>query len=287
MDPNERGEWVRSGDVQDLQIPDTGEPMIVQKVRAQFARWAAVTGGCFLLNLATGITSGPWFLFVAGGFGFPLLKSYSQLWQSGYSWRDVLNPPPAADAIKIPGAKGRKLIGPPKAADFGGYLDRMNHIHDDRKNILRMMQQLPDADRKQLPEVVETAEALYERAADLARTLNEMDQSFGIDSTDRIRTQLDALALRDESEERNRQISILERQLKTAMDLGARRDAMVQRFESSELAMRNLRLDLIKLRTGGIGALNDVTSATQQARAISRDVENLTAAASEIREAMG
>jgi hypothetical protein len=30
-----------------------------------------------------------------------------------------------------------------------------------------------------------------------------------------------------------------------------------------------------------------VTSATQQARAISRDVENLTAAASEIREAMG
>jgi hypothetical protein len=51
--------------------------------------------------------------------------------------------------------------------------------------------------------------------------------------------------------------------------------------------MRNLRLDLIKLRTGGIGALNDVTSATQQARAISRDVENLTAAASEIREAMG
>ena len=61
----------------------------------------------------------------------------------------------------------------------------------------------------------------------------------------------------------------------------------VQRFESSELAMRNLRLDLIKLRTGGIGALNDVTSATQQARAISRDVENLTAAASEVREAMG
>jgi serine/threonine protein kinase len=285
---NERGEWIRVNEGGDLPLHDTGEPPLVQKVRAQFAKWAAATGGCFLLNLATGITDGPWFLFVAAGFGFPLLKSYSQLWQAGYSWRDVLNPPPAADAVGLPAGKGgRKLIAAPKAAEYGTYFDRMNHIHDDRKNILRMIQQLPDADRKQLPEVIETAEALYARASDLARTLNEMDQSFGHASPDRIRLQLDALALRPETEERNRQVSILERQLRTAGDLAARRDAFVQRFESSELAMRNLRLDLIKLRTGGIGALNDVTSATQQARAISRDVENLTAAASEVREAMG
>jgi serine/threonine protein kinase len=285
---NERGEWIRVSEGGDLPLHDTGEPPLVQKVRAQFAKWAAATGGCFLLNLATGITDGPWFLFVAAGFGFPLLKGYSQLWQAGYSWRDVLNPPPAADAVGLPAGKGgRKLIAAPKAAEYGSYFDRMNHIHDDRKNILRMIQQLPDADRKQLPEVIETAEALYARASDLARTLNEMDQSFGHASPDRIRLQLDALALRPETEERNRQVSILERQLRTAGDLAARRDAFLQRFESSELAMRNLRLDLIKLRTGGIGALNDVTSATQQARAISRDVENLTAAASEIREAMG
>jgi hypothetical protein len=114
-----------------------------------------------------------------------------------------------------------------------------------------------------------------------------MDQSFGTGAANRIRSQLDMLSLREESEERNRQIGILERQVKTALELTSKRDALLQRFESSELAMRNLRLDLIKLRTGGIGALNDVTSATQQARAISRDVENLTAAASEIREAMG
>ena len=284
---NERGEWIRTGDGAELPVPDTGEPPLVQKVRAQFAKWAAATGGCFLLNLATGITDGPWFLFVAAGFGFPLLKSYSQLWQAGYSWRDVLNPPPAADAVGLPAGKGRKLVGPPKAAEYGSYFDRMNHVHDDRNNILRMMQQLPDADRKQLPEVIETAEALYGRAADLARTLYEMDQSFGSASPDRIRLQLDALALRPAGEERDRQVAILERQLRTAQDLATRRDAFLQRFESSELAMRNLRLDLIKLRTGGLGALNDVTSATQQARAISRDVENLTAAASEVREAMG
>jgi serine/threonine-protein kinase len=284
---NDRGEWVRADNGGDLGLTDTGEPRVVQKVRGQFAKWAAITGGCFLINLATGITNGPWFLFPAAFLGFPLLKSYSQLWQAGYSWRDVLNPPPAADAIKIPGAKGRRALAAPLASELGVYFDRMNHILDDRKNILRMMQQLPEADRKQLPEVVETAERLYESASDLAKTLNDMDQSFGSGATDRIKSQLEMLSLREDSEERNRQIGILERQVRTATELSAKRDALLQRFESSELAMRNLRLDLIKLRTGGIGALNDVTSATQQARAISRDVENLTAAASEIREAMG
>ena len=284
---NERGEWIRVGDADHLPVPDTGEPPIVQKARAQFARWAAVTGGCFLINIATGITDGPWFLFVAGGMGFPLLKTYSQLWQAGYSWRDVLNRPPAADAIQVPGAKGRKQIAAPKANEYGGYFDRIKKVHDDRGFILRMLQKLPEADRKELPEVAETTEALYQRATELARTLNDMDQSFAAGTPERIRAQLDALALRDQTEERNRQIAILERQLRTATDLATRREAFLQRFESSALAMQNLRLDLMKLKTQGLGALGDVTSATQQARAISRDVENLTAAASEVREALG
>src|SRR5512147_1387187 len=50
----------RSGNETPLPVPDTGEPMIVQKTRAQFARWAAVSGGLFMINLATGINS-PWF----------------------------------------------------------------------------------------------------------------------------------------------------------------------------------------------------------------------------------
>ena len=100
---NDRGEWVRRTQDESPSIPDTGEPKIVQKVRDQFARWAAVTGGVLLLNIATGLDS-PWFLFVGGGVGIPLLKSYAQLWQAGYSWRDVLNRPPAHDAIEAAGS---------------------------------------------------------------------------------------------------------------------------------------------------------------------------------------
>ena len=55
-------------------VPDTGEPKIIQKVRGQFASWAAVSAGCMGINLATGIEQ-PWFLFPMFGMGIGLLRS--------------------------------------------------------------------------------------------------------------------------------------------------------------------------------------------------------------------
>ena len=80
-------------------VRDTGEPMIIQQTREKFAKWAAVTAGLFFVNLYTGLSS-PWFLFPAAAMGYGLLTSYSKLWQSGYSWRDVLARPPAHDALE-------------------------------------------------------------------------------------------------------------------------------------------------------------------------------------------
>jgi serine/threonine-protein kinase len=52
--------------------------------------------------------------------------------------------------------------------------------------------------------------------------------------------------------------------------------------------MQNLRFDLLRLRSAGVGAvIGDLTQATQQARALSRDVDMAIAAASEVREAIG
>ncbi|HEV8357709.1 MAG TPA: serine/threonine-protein kinase [Gemmatimonadales bacterium] len=287
---NERGEWIRVADSGALPLPDTGEPPIVQRVRAQFARWAAVTGGCFLLNLATGITNGPWFLFVAAGFGFPLLKSYSQLWQVGYSWRDVLHPPPAADAVLVPGAKGgaRRPQKPPTQAEYGAYFGRVSQVHTDRQFILSLMEKLPASDREMLPEIVETADDLYQRSLELGKTLNDIDVNFGQDTPERIRQRVELLRAQPEGPERERQIEIYEKQLRTATELTDRRNKIAARLESSVLAMQNMRFDLLRLRTAGIGAvLGDLTQATQQARAISRDVDHAIAAASEVREAMG
>jgi hypothetical protein len=271
-------------------VPDTGEPAIVQKVRGQFARWSATTLGLFLLNIATGIDS-PWFLFPAAGMAIGLLRNYSRLWQAGYSWRDVLNPPRAADAVAIPGAKGkgRKVIGTPRPDEYGPFYDKVEAAYRDRKMILSLMQALPAADRQMLPtEIVETTEEPYQRACELARTLHEMDSTFGSETPERIKQRLELLTLQPEGPERERQIGILERQLKTAIELMDRRNRIAARLESSVLAMQNLRFDMLRLKSSGVGAvLNDITTATQQARAISSDVDHAIAAAGEVKEAIG
>ena len=106
-------------------IPDTGEPKIVQQVRGQFASWAAVSLGCFGINVATGIDT-PWFLFPTFGMGIGVLRNYAQLWQAGYSWRDVLTRPPAPDAIETTLVKGTarlpRQLPPPTAEEFGAHL---------------------------------------------------------------------------------------------------------------------------------------------------------------------
>ena len=286
---NDRGEWVRRTEDEAVPMHDTGEPKIVQKVRDQFARWAAVTGGTFLLNVATGL-NGPWFLFVAGGMGIPLLKSYAQLWQAGYSWRDVLNRPPAPDAIEAgtpgKGGKARRSLAAPREAEYGKYYERVRQVHTDRAAILGMMQRLSPADRQMLPEVVETTDGLYSRALDMAKTLNDLDQGFSAESPDRIKARLEELSNQAQSEERDRQFRLLEQQFRSALELSGRRQAIADRLESSILALQNVRFDLIRVRSAGVGeVVGDLTQATQAARALSRDVDHLIAAAAEIKEA--
>src|SRR3989449_8331462 len=85
-----------------------------------------------------------------------------------------------------------------------------------------------------------------------------------------------------------RQLDLLERQRQTLTDLLTRRQLIEDQIESCVLAMQTVRFDLLRLRSAGVAAvLDDLTHATQQARALSRDVDHAIAAAGEIREALG
>ncbi|MGH7582058.1 MAG: serine/threonine-protein kinase [Gemmatimonadales bacterium] len=271
------------------QLPATGEPKVVVRARRAFAQWASFTGGLALVNLVfAGGPQHPWFLFVSAVFGFGLIRRYSDLWQAGYSWRDVLHRPDAPDAVgsgdKPARIKGVKTIGEPTAADFGTYRDRMVQVYRDRAMILTLMSQLSPADREMLPEIVETTEGLYARASQLAQTLHSM-VALDIDDTSRIEGRLAELHQRQPGEERDRQISLLEQQLQRCKELSAQRQRFADRFESCVLAMQNVRLDLMRLKQSGVGAvINGLTMATQQARALSRDVDNAIGAAAEIKQ---
>jgi hypothetical protein len=55
-------------------------------------------------------------------------------------------------------------------------------------------------------------------------------------------------------------------------------------MESASLALETLKLDLVRFRSAGVAsALEDVTSATREARAVSRDIGHMLDAQDELR----
>jgi hypothetical protein len=241
------------------------------------------------INVATGLET-PWFLFPTFGMGIGLLRSYARLWQSGYSWRDVLTRPPAPDAVEttmLKGVKAPRRLPQPTPDDYGAHLGSVIQAHGDRQAIAKLMDKLPPSERKMLPEVQQTVDALYERATDLARTLHAMDTNLDTEGLLQIDERIAALAREPDDPERARRLNLLQRQRQTIVVLQERRNQVASHLESCVLAMQNVRFDLLRLRSAGVAAvLTDLTQATQQAKALSRDVDNAIAAAGEIREAM-
>lgn len=269
------------------------EPGIIRKFRSNFASYVSVNGGLLLLNVVTTGIDNPWFLFPAIGWGIGLASQYGKLWAEGYSMRDVLNPPPARDALARGATvdRARELpssIPEPSTAEYGKYTPQMQQMRKDRTAIFQVVEKLSDADREMLPDVVRTVDQLMERAADLARTLNQMEGDIDAGSLQDLENRIVTVKQESKGGEHDRKIALLERQRDSLAELVKRRGAVESQFESCVLAVQNMRFDLLRLRSAGVAAvINDLTSATQQARALRIDVEAAIGAAGEIREALG
>ncbi len=261
---------------------------MVAKFRDSFVSWASVCGGLMLIDLIQGGGLG-WSLFPTGIWaGFGLLPQYMKLWQNGYSWRDVLNRPVAPDAQEaLLGGGARRPLSPPKADEFGRQVDTIRLVRNDREAILKIMERVPTSERKLLPDVVVTVDALLKRAEELARMLHGMTADIDDGALARIEGRIEAVKHHEEGAERERQLNLLERQRQALSDLLTRRKNVEEQIESCVLAMQNVRFDLLRLRSAGVAAvLSDLTHATQQARALSRDVDHVIAAAGEIRDVL-
>ncbi len=265
------------------QAKASGEPLMVVRFRRKLASFASVNGMLILINLATNGFHNPWFMPITAIWGFFVARDYARLWSAGYSWKDVIYRPPAPDAIesKERGAAGL-LRGSP--ADFGKRAPAIEQARKDRTAIIAMLERMSKSERKMLPDVVPTVDQLLERAIDLARTLSILDRDIDVETVDKLDARIAALQQEAESSDRERRISLLERQRQTVGELSRRREVLASQFESCMLAMQNVRFDLLRLRSAGVGeALGDLTMATQQARALSLDVDAAIGAASEIR----
>jgi hypothetical protein len=139
-----------------------------------------------------------------------------------------------------------------------------------------------------IPDVLPTIAALAERVGSIATTLHGLDADVSAASVTSLEQRLAALRAEagdSPTPEHERRIALLERQQATISELAERRRVLASQLESASLALRNLRLDLSKLRSSGLGsAMSDLNSATQEARAISREIGHAVDAVAEVKK---
>ena len=247
----------------------------------------AIAGG--ITGFVFGVQEVPPFVFT------PLVPIYMsmKLWRRGKSLREsglklrrvlamprahwVLRPAPGATEQQLEKLAPREVLDTPEGAVI-------RRAVEDRTAILGIFAKLSKDDRALLPDLTTTVKALVERVAHLAQLLHRLDAS--IDPT--LGHELDARIAQVEREsgsvDGERQLALLRRQRGTLDELVHQRAALARQLDSAGLALGNLRLDLIKLRSSGLqSALSDVTTATQEARALSSEIDAVLAAAAEMR----
>jgi hypothetical protein len=156
---------------------------------------------------------------------------------------------------------------------------------EDEAEILDAIGKLSKTDRDMIPDVRPTVDALVERIASLAQALHRLDHDVTPETLARLDARIAAATAEPESSEREKKLTLLRRQRATLDDLLGRRESLVSQSESAVLMLQNIRIDLIALRAAGVqSSIDDVSGATQEARALSRDIGHVLEAAKQVRD---
>ena len=157
----------------------------------------------------------------------------------------------------------------------------------DREEILRLVDSLPKSERQRIPDVASSAQTLAQKVVGLATALEEIDDAAAAKSSAAIDKEITLLESqanpldRAASEERVRRLATLKRQRRTVAELSRRRDELGGKLDSCALALHNMRLDVLRLKTGA-QTWQHVTSVAEQAMALAREVDNAVYVADEM-----
>jgi len=174
-------------------------------------------------------------------------------------------------------------LAPPDVL-HGPYGDIVRRAAHDRAAVQEAVTRLSKVDRELIPDVAPTVDALAERVGAIAQALHRMDTDVTPESAAALEARIAECAERPASRERDQRLELLERQRSTLRDLLARHETLRTQLESASLMLQNMRLDLIALRSAGVqSAMDDVLTATQEARALSRDIAHVLDAARQVR----
>ncbi len=252
----------------------------------------------FILNAAT--QGFPWFIFAWMGIFGPVIGRAVGLWQDGLRFTDFFRRPSLLEGLEASpavarGTKRPALQAPPADARAEALVGRevlqgphggvVRRAAEDEAAVLEILGTLSGPDRSQLPDVASTVRGLVERVASLAQSLDRLDRDLRPEQITQLERRLaEARALPDGSD-RLRRVQLLERQATTLAELSQRRDALAGQLDSAALVLQTMRLDLLRLRSAGIGvAAAGINTVTQEARALSLDIERVVGAAAEVRK---
>ena len=270
-----------------------GRVNLLDRVKS-FRRFAWLTGAASIASVGfffAGVNEVPPFVLapiVPYLMSIKLMRRGRSLRSSGLRLRRVLfklrsrsvlpAPPPLPNQQQLAKLAPREVLESPHGA-------AIRRAAEDRAAILDIVSKLSKVDRALLPDVEPAVKGLVDRVAQLAQMVYRLEQSID----HRLIAELDARIAEvsgdSGSAEGQRRLTLLQRQRATLEELVQRRAALARQLDSAGLALGNLRLDLIKFRSSGLeSALSDVSSATQEARALSKEISAVLAAAAEVRE---
>ena len=124
----------------------------------------------------------------------------------------------------------------------------------------------------------------------IARDIARVDREQGPAAARRIDAEIGALESEANpldtqgSEGRVRRLAQLRRDRRAVADMLGKRELRHAQLESCRIALENVRLDLVRLRTGN-STVRSVTLVAEQAMQLARDVDIAVQAANEVREA--
>ena len=185
------------------------------------------------------------------------------------------SPPTGSHAIQIQCATGSTTaISTDIAVRFPALAEAAN-AHAD---IQRMMNALPDEERRLVPDVASSAESLYVRIEQLAAAIDNMDRANVPGMGDAIEREINELESEanpldeDASEGRVRRLVQLRRQRVSLREMQNRRAAAADKLSRAITAMRQLRMDVGRLSTG-TRSYDSVTQVAEQAVKIGQEVD--------------
>jgi serine/threonine-protein kinase len=277
----------------------------VRRFRRRSTR-AGVFAGLALLMLVLGLTTGAEvFLVFLIGFGFAAfattlgaLAGAGPVRRAGIPlgaalsdrWRDAVAAADPRPRAAVLADEARALVG--DAVLAGPYGAAVREAVEDRRAVRDTVAALGPADRALLPmgDVAPTLDGLVANVGELARRLDQVDRDSAPGALEALEARIAAARQAGNgggnaaAADREGTLRLLERQRESLVELAGRRGALADRLERARAALRNLRLDFVKLRDEGVGAIGGVGSATQEARALSKELRHALEAAGEVRQ---